>query len=319
MSHFVSHFRRLTPSRWTRRSGAHNTVSRLASAGLAALLAVGMTTVGAAPAQADPEPAAASLPTCQRPLIIAARGSEEPYLPPFLVGYQDPSLGWAGVTLLHFLAVANVRDADIIALNPDEYPAIAVGDLKNVPNGNPTPLDYSITRGVASTIAHHDEYVREHGCQPKTVLLGYSQGAIVMQRAERAIAERGNLAGVIYFGNPLRSANDPAVIGAVGNRVGLQTYLEPSENSLKYRAAHDVVDFCIPLDPVCDQPGRGEEGGLAVTLGDGALSIPLPRSAADLTNPIIAFPFHTSYFSTLPPSNTYEGAIIARLHHMLYS
>ena len=60
------------------------------------------------------------------------------------------------------------------------------------------------------------ETVAQHCPGTRFILIGYSQGAMILLEHERELARRGQLAGVVYFGNPNTAPRDPSTVGVAG-------------------------------------------------------------------------------------------------------
>ncbi|WP_288831441.1 hypothetical protein [uncultured Corynebacterium sp.] len=81
-------------------------------------------------------------------------------------------------------------------------------------------------------------------------------------------ARRGQLAGVVYFGNPNTAAGDPSTVGVAGGGAGGMLGRLPF-NTRTAAATPNRVNYCLPLDGVCDlspqtlrasQPTGGNHG-----------------------------------------------------------
>lgn len=95
----------------------------------------------------------------------------------------------------------------------------------------------SVTKGVTGAEGYIDAWERETGCAPDYLLIGYSQGAILQTALERKLADRGQLAGVFYLGNPFAARGVIAPLAQLYPRaVGVDKRL----------------DYCLPGDAVCD-------------------------------------------------------------------
>ncbi|MBF6333665.1 cutinase family protein [Nocardia transvalensis] len=180
------------------------------AAAVALLLAAGIP-LTTAPAWAAP--------TCAGVDVVAARGTAEPGVLGAEVG--DPL----------FDAIATRAPLSVTAHRVD-YPA----DL----------LDpWSIPRGTADLVAH---LIRQAGACPaqRFVLVGYSQGAVVVQASLGSDATllvpglsrlpvdlASGIAAVVLFGDPLQRAGADV------------------PDRFRDRTRH----FCAPGDPVCDHVG----------------------------------------------------------------
>lgn len=222
--------------------------------------------------------------------MIAARGSGQ-NSQIYRTNYSNEapwvSNGWEGETIRAFLRHAEdryrathggaslMKDVEVLGLEPRYYPA-AYPDY-TVPTV-PTPvtviqalnigLDYalpvlrtaraaaveftgSVQTGRAGVLRQIDDYERATGCHPGYILVGYSQGAMILLEHERELARRGQLAGAVYFGNPNTAAGDPATVGVAGGGAGGMLGWLPF-NSRTAAGTTNRVNYCLPLDAVCD-------------------------------------------------------------------
>lgn len=248
---------------------------------LAFVLAVTATVVPAAPKRAEAR-------ACPAVAVIAARGSGQPNSGRTSYA-QSPwvSNGWEGDHIRAFLRTSESRyrathngkslmnSVEVLGLGPEYYPAFAPeyrGTVPALPRtlaqtlnlvgiyalpllnmGVQAARDFlgSLGTGRAGVIRQIDNYQRATGCRPQYVVVGFSQGAMVMQDAEREIARRGQLAGAVYLGNPMTAPGDPATVGVAGGGAGGLVGWAPL-NSKTAAATRNRANYCLPLDGVCD-------------------------------------------------------------------
>lgn len=248
---------------------------------LAFVLAVTATVVPVAPKRAEAR-------ACPAVAVIAARGSGQPNSGRTSYA-QSPwvSNGWEGDHIRAFLRTSESRyrathngksvmnSVEVLGLGPEYYPAFAPeyrGTVPALPRtlaqtlnlvgiyalpllnmGVQAARDFlgSLGTGRAGVIRQIDNYQRATGCRPQYVVVGFSQGAMVMQDAEREIARRGQLAGAVYLGNPMTAPGDPATIGVAGGGAGGLVGWAPL-NSKTAAATRNRANYCLPLDGVCD-------------------------------------------------------------------
>lgn len=113
-----------------------------------------------------------------------------------------------------------------------------------------TAFDDSLRRGVSGTPGYLQAWEEATGCAPDYVLIGYSQGAMVLTAVEKQLAEQGRLRGVIYMGNPLLRPGDPSIVGKRVSSGGMAMALGdrwPRESGVSRR-----INYCLPRDIVCD-------------------------------------------------------------------
>lgn len=233
-------------------------------------------------------PVAAAQDSCPAVAVVAARGSGQTQVAPTSYsGGPRTSNGWEGETMRAMLRTAESRyaathggaslmkDVDVIGLDPSYYPAaypalpdpnvpIPDGTLARarlaadlaIPAVNVTlaaagQFTESVTAGRDGVMRGIDDYQNRTGCAPQYVLTGYSQGAMVVAEHERELARRGQLAGVIYLGNPMTRAGDWSTVGVAGGGAGGMIGSLPV-NSVSVAATDHRVNYCLPQDGVCD-------------------------------------------------------------------
>lgn len=238
----------------------------------------------------SPTPKAEAQHRCPAVAFVAARGSGQndqifrtSYSP------QAPwvSNGWEGQTIRAFLRHAEgryvathggnslMKDVEVLGLEPRFYPAVypeyevpnviapttalqafslamqySVPVLRMAMRAGNEFLD-SVQVGRTGVMAMINGYEATTGCHPQYILSGYSQGAMIMLEHERELARRGQLAGVVYFGNPNTAAGDPSTVGVPGGGAGGILGFLPF-NSRTAAGTGNRVNYCLPLDGVCD-------------------------------------------------------------------
>lgn len=248
---------------------------------LAFVLAVTATVIPAAPKRAEAR-------ACPAVAVIAARGSGQPNIGRTSYA-QSPwvSNGWEGEHIRAFLRTSENRyrathngrslmnSVEVLGLGPEYYPAFMPeyhGPIPALPRtlaqslnlvgiyalpllnmGVQAARDFvsSVGTGRVGVIRQIDDYQRATGCRPQYVVVGFSQGAMILQDAEREIARRGQLAGAVYLGNPMTAPGDPATIGVAGGGAGGLIGWSPL-NSKTAAATPNRANYCLPLDGVCD-------------------------------------------------------------------
>lgn len=101
----------------------------------------------------------------------------------------------------------------------------------------------SLHSGINGTMGYIDAWEAGTGCRPGYLLVGYSQGAMVLLAQEQELARRGQLAGSFYFGNPLHALHA----------------LASESGAVHYCADGDVV--CHPTSSA-GQAALGDGGGV---------------------------------------------------------
>ena len=75
--------------------------------------------------------------------------------------------------------------------------------------------------------------------------------AMILLEHERELARRGQLAGVVYFGNPNTAPGDWSTVGVPKGGAGGMLGFLPF-NTKTAAATRNRVNYCLPLDAVCD-------------------------------------------------------------------
>lgn len=250
---------------------------------------------------------------CPAVTVVAARGSEQnEELLPTRYSESAPwvSNGYEAENLRGLLQLAEQRhlvatgqslmaDVAVLALDDTVYPAALplpalaeegeelaleetarrVHELLNQTPAHEIVGDAAraMVASVDSGIRGTDEVIAEYeaatGCAPSYVLLGYSQGAVVLTAQEQDLQESGRLLGAIYLGNPLLAAGDPSTIGQgrSGSLLGpvAEQFLPTAQipNRINYCRAGDFV--CAPTpDAAVDALGGGGGAHAAYYLAD---------------------------------------------------
>lgn len=249
---------------------------------------------------ASPTPAHAQQ-RCPAVAVIAARGSgqnSQIYRTSYSPEAPWVSNGWEGETIRAFLrhaenryrathgGVSLMKDVEVIGLEPRYYPAaypeytaptipstatvlqaMMIGLEYAIPalrmaRGAADEFTASVRTGRSGVIRQINDYEAVTGCRPSYVLSGFSQGAMILLEHERTLARRGQLAGAVYFGNPNTAAGDPATVGVAGGGAGGMLGWLPF-NSRTAAGTHNRVNYCLPLDGVCDLSVQTLQGSAA--------------------------------------------------------
>lgn len=231
--------------------------------------------------------------TCPAVAVIAARGSDQnEQLDPttYSPGSRWVSNGYEERTIRAFLQYAESRhpsllqDVPVVALDAETYPAelplpalAREGEEIAAPEMARRVLDLlrerpahviaheaangfldSYRAGVANALGYIDDWETATGCAPGYILVGYSQGAAVLTAQEAALAERGQLVGSVYLGNPLLREGDVSVIGAPARGGGLMSSIEGNAAS-----DSDRLNYCNVDDFACDLTSSAASDALA--------------------------------------------------------
>lgn len=112
-----------------------------------------------------------------------------------------------------------------------------------------------LERGRVSTPDYLTAYEQQIGCAPSYILMGCSQGALVLSHKEAALEKKGQLKGVFYMGNPLMGSDSvnrytTTRVGHRGDEVGLLGWLPVSWQPQSAKTNH--VELCSEGDFACD-------------------------------------------------------------------
>lgn len=257
---------------------------------LSALIIAVVAAITAVISPVGPTPEADAQHRCPAVALVAARGSgqnDQIYRTRYSTQAPWVSNGWEGQTIRAFLHHAEgryrathggnslMKDVEVLGLEPRYYPAVypeysvpnviapstvmqalglavqyTVPVLRMAMRAGNEFLD-SVQVGRTGVMAMINGYERSTGCRPKYILSGYSQGAMIMLEHERELARRGQLAGVVYFGNPNTAPWDPATVGVAGGGAGGILGFLPF-NMKTAAGTRNRVNYCLPLDGVCD-------------------------------------------------------------------
>ena len=168
-----------------------------------------------------------------------------------------------------------MKDVEVIGLEPRYYPATfpeydvpSVAVPSTILQALALALQYanpvwmmarrvatefvdSVQIGRTGVMQMVNDYEHRSGCRPKYILSGYSQGAMILLEHERELARRGQLAGVVYFGNPNTAAGDWSTVGVPAGGAGGMLGFLPF-NTKTAGATPNRVNYCLPQDSVCD-------------------------------------------------------------------
>jgi hypothetical protein len=241
----------------------------------AALVSGGDHTPVAAAGVAQPDTSQ----VCPEIVVLAARGSEQnEHLEPTSYSPESlwMSNGYEAESVRAFLHYAETRHreqtgtsllADVQVLGVDDsiypaslpLPALAergenldlsqtgsrVGEILRQTPAHVIAQDAvggllgGLESGINGTMGFVDAWEARTGCRPGYILIGFSQGAVVLIPQEPKLKERGQLIGSLYIGNPLH----PVVSAG------------PSRS--------DSVNYCIDGDFACNLTSSTGQTALA--------------------------------------------------------
>lgn len=244
----------------------------------AMVLVLGLSPVPATAGTAQPEQAS-TVQVCPEIVVLAARGSEQNnHLEPTSYSQESPwvSNGYEAESIRAFLHYAEARhreqtgtsllaDVQVLGLDDTVYPASlpvpalaergenldlgqTVGRLGEILRQTPAHviaqdavggLLGGLESGINGTIGYIDAWETRTGCHPGYILIGFSQGAVVLIPQEPKLKERGQLVASLYIGNPLHP-----VVGAGPSR-------------------SDSFSYCIDGDFACNLTSSTGQAALA--------------------------------------------------------
>lgn len=141
-----------------------------------------------------------------------------------------------------------MKDVYVMGLTDIEYPAL----LPLSAEGS-TALDFgsSLVKGRENIQKAITRFEVETGCQSKYLLVGYSQGVLVIDGQEQPLIDRDQYVGSLLVANPQLDPGDPTIIGHTPETGGLISSLSPPEPLHPHK-----INYCIPADVVCDRALR---------------------------------------------------------------
>jgi len=224
-------------------------------------------------------PAAAA--SCPDVVVIGARGSAEQPQPPNTVASaaKDPSKFYGIGEALYKNVYKSFYDGAtannlVVDVSPVNYSAVPVARILT------GQFTASVQEGVTNTLDQIQEVVnRPCAVTPQIVLMGYSQGALVVTTAlsQLQTSERKAAIKAVYLiGDPLYDSTQPFSHGHAGGGNGLITngvlqFLAPilagrwsieglaknvaslakATKPLPTELSNRAYDFCEPRDPMC--------------------------------------------------------------------
>ncbi|MDO5098193.1 MAG: hypothetical protein Q4D85_05480 [Corynebacterium sp.] len=173
-----------------------------------------------------------------------------------------------------------LKNVDVIDLNDDIYPAelylpaiaekgeeVSFAEAAQrligiVSKQAPDRIIYTAVTGLVEGMKHAktavpryiSDYEQHTNCRPSYILVGFSQGALLLSNLEKFFAATGRLAGVVYIGNPLLEKNHHhgLVIGGPESGTGLLGVVgERIRGKLSF--AKDVNYADVPRINVCQR------------------------------------------------------------------
>lgn len=121
----------------------------------------------------------------------------------------------------------------------------------------------SLHAGISGAPGFLQSWEQDTGCRPDYLLVGYSQGAMVLTTLEASLHQQGRLAGVVYLGNPLVTPGDPSVVGVDTPVGGMAAWAATTPVWAPAPGVDKRLNYCTPRDVVCHVDVSGSTQGAA--------------------------------------------------------
>lgn len=130
---------------------------------------------------------------------------------------------------------------------------------------------YGLVQGFISALQATPDYLMEYEarrqCRPNYIVLGYSQGAVLLQLLERTLARDHHILGIMYLGNPLldTTTHPGIVLGASTRQAPVIGHISVQTPTIPR------IDYCLQGDFACDFSlsnawrSSGQRGGIHAT------------------------------------------------------
>ncbi|WP_155861953.1 hypothetical protein [Corynebacterium callunae] len=137
-----------------------------------------------------------------------------------------------------------MKDVYVMGLSDAEYPAALPLSSQG---SSAIEFGASLSSGRESVLTTNENFEAESGCTPQYLLVGYSQGVLVLDGYEAELKARNQYIGSLYIANPALQFDDPTVIGHQPIRGGVLSSLEEPNKGAP------IINYCLPGDIVCDR------------------------------------------------------------------
>ncbi len=138
-----------------------------------------------------------------------------------------------------------MKDVYVMGLTDIDYPA-----LLPLSSEGSTALEFgsSLLKGRENIQKAITRFEAETGCTSKYLLVGYSQGVLVVDGQEQGLIDRDQYVGSLLIANPQLRMEDPTIIGHDPIAGGIMSSLADAQ------LLHpNKINYCIPADVVCDR------------------------------------------------------------------
>lgn len=240
---------------------------------------------------------------CPAVTVVAARGSEQntqirparysPEAPWTSNGFEERNIRMMFGRLEQQYVRENgeslMKDVYVMGLTDNDYPA-----LLPLSSEGSSAIDFgsSLLAGREGVLTAIDRFEAETGCRSQYLLVGYSQGVLVIDGQEQELIDRGQYVGSVLIANPSLHPDEPTVIGHQPTTGGLMSSVVPPPLAHPNR-----INYCLPGDIVCDRS--------AEQLSTSGSSV---ASAQLSTGNIRAGRIHSHYFVT---PRSWDGEVLS--------
>lgn len=141
-----------------------------------------------------------------------------------------------------------MKDVYVLGLTHIDYPA-----LLPLSDEGSTVVDFgsSLIQGRENVLRAIDRFEADTGCRSRYLLVGYSQGVLVVDGQEEELIRRGQYVGSVLIANPSLRTEDATIIGHQPIEGGILSSLE--EPVIIHP---NTINYCLPGDFVCDRDGE---------------------------------------------------------------
>lgn len=199
---------------------------------------------------------------CPAVTVIAARGSEQnsqfrparysEEAPWTSNGFEERNIRYLFGRMeqehVRETGVSLMKDVYVMGLSHIDYPA-----AMPLSSEGSTAIEFgsSLITGRESVMEAIDRFEMETGCRSQYLLVGYSQGVLVVDGQEPELIDRDQYVGTLLVANPALRADDPTIIGHRSAAGGLISSVD--EPVLDHP---NKINYCLPGDVVCDRAGE---------------------------------------------------------------
>ncbi|ALC06517.1 hypothetical protein CDES_10710 [Corynebacterium deserti GIMN1.010] len=134
----------------------------------------------------------------------------------------------------------------------------------------------SVRSGQSGVLEEIDAFEQETGCTPQYLLVGYSQGSLVVSGQADELIARDQYVGTLLVADPGQKVSDAGVIGHNAHMGGLTSIIPTQGTQQK------TLKYCIDGDIVCDVHPSQVQSALGASKGikspEDVFSVLLPHA-----------------------------------------